>query len=161
MVLDFLAGRMPAYVDTGLNLVPVEDVAEGHWLAAEHGQIGARYLLGGVNLHLRDIWRTLARLTGRRAPSLRIPHAVAAAAAVFSEQVARARGREPRIPLDAVRMARHPMYADASLARRSLGFTAGSADAALERAVRWYVERGYARATLHGARAAAQRGVHA
>ncbi|HWF85408.1 MAG TPA: hopanoid-associated sugar epimerase [Vicinamibacterales bacterium] len=143
MILDFLRGRMLAYVETGLNLVPVEDVAAGHLVAADRGRIGERYLLGGPNVSLKELWGVLARLTGRRAPSLRIPHALALAVGCGSQLVARARGTEPVVPLEAVRMARHVMFVDVSKARRELGFESGAIEAALDRAVGWYMERGY------------------
>lgn len=144
IIVDFLRGRMPAFVDTGLNVVPVEDVAAGHLLAASRGRVGERYILGGRNLQLKEILHALAVITGRPAPRLRIPHAVATAVGYASELVARVGGGEPAVPLEAVRMARHPMFVDTTKAARELGFTAGSVEAALERAVRWYLERGYA-----------------
>jgi dihydroflavonol-4-reductase len=155
MILDFLRGRMFAYVETGLNLVPVEDVAAGHLMAAERGRVGERYLLGGPNLSLKELRAALAALTGRRAPSLRIPHALALAVGCGSQLVARARGREPVVPLEAVQMARQVMFVDVSKARRELGFEAGAIDAALDRAVRWYVDRGYVKRAAGGARSVA------
>jgi dihydroflavonol-4-reductase len=155
MILDFLRGRMFAYVDTGLNLVPVEDVAEGHLLAAERGRVGERYLLGGPNVSLKELWAALAGLTGRRAPSLRIPHALALAVGCGSTLVARARGREPAVPLEAVQLARQVMFVDVSKARRELGFEAGAIEAALDRAVRWYVDRGYIKRATGCARSVA------
>ncbi len=143
IVVDFLQGAMPAYLDTGLNIVPVEDCAAGHLLAAEKGKIGERYILGGENLTLKEILDKLAAASGRPAPRIRMPHAVAFVAACVGTAVARLLGREPQIPLDGVRMARHKMWVDDSKARRELGFRPGSADAALERAARWYVENGY------------------
>src|SRR5437763_8240813 len=98
--------RMFAYVKAGLNLVPVEDVAAGHLLAAERGEIGRTYILGGVNLQLKEIFDALAAITGRPAPSIRIPHAVAIAVAHVSEIIARASGGEPAVPLEGARMAR-------------------------------------------------------
>jgi dihydroflavonol-4-reductase len=143
IILDFLNGKMPAYVDTGMNVVAVEDVAEGHWLAAERGQIGQRYILGCRNMTLKQILDSLAVITHQSAPRVRLPHAIALAAGyadnIFSSLV----GREPRIPLEGVRMARHKMFVDSSLAIRELGFAPGSADAALERAVHWYTDNGY------------------
>jgi dihydroflavonol-4-reductase len=152
MILDFLRGRMLGYVETGLNLVAVEDVASGHLLAAERGRIGERYLLGGSNVSLKELWASLARLTGRRAPWLRVPHAVAMAVGCGSQLVARARGRDPLVSLEAVRMARHTMFVDASKARRELGFEPGAIERALDRAVHWYVDRGYVKRPPHGAR---------
>lgn len=144
ILLDFLRGRMPAYVDTGLNLVAVEDVATGHLLAAERGRPGRRYILGHRNMTLKEILGLLARITGRAAPRVRLPHAVAYMAGLADEWMARVTGREPQIPLEGVRMARHKMFVDGSLATRELGFAPTPVEAALARAVRWYWERGYA-----------------
>jgi dihydroflavonol-4-reductase len=147
ILVDFLRGRMPAYVDTGLNLVAVEDVAAGHLLAAERGQIGERYILGHRNMTLKEILDVLARVTGRPAPRVRLPHAVAYMAGLADEMLARVTGRAPQIPLDGVRMARHKMFVDGSRAVRELGFAPGPVEAALERAVAWYQEHGYAAGT--------------
>lgn len=154
IILDFLNGKMPAYVDTGLNVVAVEDVAQGHLLAAERGRTGERYILGGRNMTLKEILDVLAQITGRRAPRLRLPHAVAFAAACADHVFSRAVGREPQIPLDGVRMARHRMFVDSSKAGRDLGFKPGSVEAALERAVHWYEENGYVTRRSGVARAA-------
>jgi dihydroflavonol-4-reductase len=143
IILDFLRGKMPAYIDTGLNLVPAEDAAEGHILAGERGRIGERYILGGKNMTLKEILAALARITGRAAPRVRLPYAVAYAAGVIENAFARMARREPQIPLDGVRMARHTMFVDGSKAPREIGFSTGSIEAALERAVRWYEENGY------------------
>ncbi|HVB97734.1 MAG TPA: hopanoid-associated sugar epimerase [Candidatus Dormibacteraeota bacterium] len=143
IIVDFLRGGMPAYVDTGLNLVAVEDVAAGHLLAAQRGKAGERYILGHRNMSLKEILDVLAGITGRQAPRVRLPHAVAYVAGLADTLVARVRGREPQIPLDGVRMSRHKMFVDCSRAVRELGFTPGPVEAALERAVRWYGERGY------------------
>ncbi|HEV2386967.1 MAG TPA: hopanoid-associated sugar epimerase [Candidatus Acidoferrales bacterium] len=138
IILDFLRGRMPAYVDTGLNLVAVEDVAAGHLLAAERGRVGERYILGNRNMTLEEILGVLARITGRRPPRVRLPHAVAYAAGAACELAARFTGREPRIPLEGVRMSRHKMFVNPAKAVRELGFAPGPVEAALERAVGWY-----------------------
>jgi dihydroflavonol-4-reductase len=143
IILDFLNGRMPGYVDTGLNFVPVEDCARGHLIAAERGRTGERYILGGSNLTLKQLLDMLAAVSGRRAPRWKFPHAVAYAAGCVDLAVSKALGREPRIPLDGVRMARHKMFVDASKAERELGFTRGPIEAALERAVVWYESNGY------------------
>jgi dihydroflavonol-4-reductase len=143
MIVDFLRGRMFAYVKTGLNLVPVEDVAIGHLLAATRGRVGERYVLGGDNVSLKEIFGILAVISGGRAPALRVPHAAAMAVGYGSELVARISGAEPAVPLDGVRMARHAMFVDSSKAHRELTFKAGSVRCALERAVAWYVSRGY------------------
>ena len=122
IITDFLAGRMPAYVDTGLNLVDVRDVAAGHRLALERGTSGRRYILGNENMTLRQILHTLAALSGRRAPRVRIPHALAIAAAAVDEAVeGRLLGREPLAPLDGALMARKRMWVDGSRAVRELG----------------------------------------
>jgi dihydroflavonol-4-reductase len=143
-VVDFLNGRMPAYVETGLNWVPVEDAALGHLLAAERGVAGERYILGGENLSLKQVLDMLAGASGRPAPKVRLPHAVALAAGYADAAFSRLLGREPRIPLEGVRMARHSMFVNASKARRELGFAPGTVPAALGRAVEWYRENGYA-----------------
>jgi len=143
MIVDFLRGRMVAYLDTGLNLVPVEDVAEGHVLAAERGRAGERYILGGRNMTLKQIFEALAAVSGRAAPTWQMPFAVAMAAGYASELIARVSHREPPVPLEGVRMARHRMFVDASKAQRELGFVPGSIEEALGRAVTWYRERAY------------------
>jgi dihydroflavonol-4-reductase len=144
IIVDFLRGRMPAYVETGLNLVPVEDVATGHLLAGQRGRVGERYILGARNMTLKEIFDALAAVSGRPAPRVRIPLALAFAIGSASEALARFTDREPRVPLDGVRMARRPMFVDSSKACRELEFTPGSVESALERAVTWYIDRGYA-----------------
>jgi dihydroflavonol-4-reductase len=143
IIVDFLNGKMPAYVDTGLNLVAVEDVAAGHLLAAERGRIGERYILGARNMTLKQILGILAAITGRSAPRIRLPHAVALAAGYADEWFSRLTGREPQIPVEGVKMSRHRMFVESDKAERELGFIPGPVEAALERAVRWYEERGY------------------
>lgn len=152
IIVDFLNGRMPAYVETGLNWVPVEDVAEGHWIAVERGRAGERYILGGRNLLLKEVLDTLARVSGRPSPRVRLPHSVAMAAGYADQFFSRVLNRQPRIPLEGVRMARHKMFVDCSKAAEELGFKAGSVEEALERAVIWYGQNGYAR--VNGAAAA-------
>src|SRR5713101_9264624 len=154
IVLDFLKGKMPGYVETGLNFVAVEDAAAGHLLAAERGKIGERYLLGGQNLTLKQMLGALARITGRRAPRLKIPHTVALGFAYAETAFSRLLGRAPQIPVEGVRIARHRMFVDCSKAERELGFQPGSVEAALERAVRWYESNGYVAA--RGSKALAQ-----
>jgi len=143
IIVDFLNGRMPAYVDTGLNFVPVEDAAAGHLLAAERGRIGERYILGGENLTLKQALEILSRVSGRRAPRVRVPHVLALAAGYADAALSRLVGREPQIPLDGVRMARHNMFVNTEKARRDLGFAPGPVAAALERAIIWYEAHGY------------------
>jgi dihydroflavonol-4-reductase len=138
IVADFLAGAMPAFIDTGLNVVDVRDTAEGHWMACQRGRVGQRYILGSENLALAEILRKLARITGRKAPTLRLPYAVAWCAGACSTAWAEITGVAPRVPLDAVRMARKKMWVSHEKARRELGFEPGPADAALARAVEWF-----------------------
>lgn len=146
IIVDFLNGRMPAYVDTGLNFVPVEDAATGHLLAAERGRIGERYILGGQNLTLKQALQILSQVSGRPAPRMRVPHVLALGAAYADAALSRLVGREPHIPLEGVRMARHSMFVSPEKARTELGFSAGPIAAAFERAVRWYEASGYVRA---------------
>jgi dihydroflavonol-4-reductase len=146
IILDFVNGRMPAYVDTGLNVVPVEDVATGHLLAAEKGRIGERYILGARNMTLKQILEALAVITGLPAPRVKLPHAVALTAAYADQWLSRLLARKPRIPVDGVKMSRHRMFVATGKAERELGYRAGSVESALERAVRWYEEHGY----VHG-----------
>jgi len=143
IILDFLNGKMPGYVQTGLNFVGAEECAAGHLLVAEKGKVGERYLLGGENLTLKQLLDTLAKITGLSAPRLKIPHGLALGVAYFNTAFSRLIGREPQIPVEGVKIARHMMFVDASRARRDLGFQPGSVSAALERAVRWYVDNGY------------------
>jgi dihydroflavonol-4-reductase len=152
IIVDFLNGRMPAYVETGLNWVPVEDVALGHWIAAECGHVGERYILGGRNMLLKEILDILARISGRPSPRVCLPHAVAMAAGYADQAFSRVLNRQPRIPLEGVRMARHKMFVNCSKAVQELGFEAGSVEAALERAVTWYGQNDYIRA--NGSKAA-------
>jgi dihydroflavonol-4-reductase len=143
VILDFLRRRLPAYVETGLNVVPVEDIARGHLLAADHGRIGERYLLGGRNMTLKEILDALATISGQRAPRIRLPWSAAMALGYADQLVSSVRGREPRIPLEGVRMARHTMWANCTKAERELGFQPGSVESALQRAVEWYRQNGY------------------
>ena len=153
IILDFLNGKMPAYVDTGLNFVAVEDVAKGHWLAAEQGQVGARYILGDRNLTLKELLQILSTLSGRPMPRVRLPHAIPYLAALADTVVSRLLNRPPHIPLEGVRLARHKMFVDSSKACRELGFLPGPIEAALERAIRWYSENGYLKAPIQVRRA--------
>jgi dihydroflavonol-4-reductase len=143
MVLDFLRGAMPAYIDTGLNLVDVRDTAKAHLLAAERGRPGERYIVGCENLTLAAIFEKLARLTGKEAPRVKFPYAVAYAAGVATTGWARLTGKPPRAPLDAVRMAKKKMWVSHGKAQRELGFSPGPVDAALGRAVEWFRAQGY------------------
>jgi len=143
IILDFLNGKMPGYVETGLNFVGVEECAAGHLLIAEKGKVGERYLLGGENLTLKQMLDTLAKITGLRASSLKIPHGLALGLAYANTAFSRLVGREPGIPIEGVKIASHMMFVDSSRAKRELGFQAGPVAAALERAVRWYEANGY------------------
>jgi dihydroflavonol-4-reductase len=138
IVLDFLNGGMPAFIDTGLNVVDVRDTAEGHLLACERGRDGERYILGSENLTLAQIFQKLAAITGRKAPRMRLPYLVAYCAGACSTAWAGVTGKPPRVPLDAVRMARKKMWVTHEKARRELGFQPGPAEAALRRAVEWF-----------------------
>ena len=134
-IRDFLAGRIPAVIPTGLNLVDVEAVGRGHVLALERGVPGRSYILGDRNLTLSQLLGEVARLAGRRPPAWRIPRLAAYAAALTSEAAGRWRQHPPGIPLTSVRMAAHPMYVDASRARQELGWSPGDLDRALGEAV--------------------------
>lgn len=143
IILDFMGGRMPAYVDTGLNLVDVRDVAEGHLSAWYKGTAGERYILGGENMSLRKILELLAPMVGRPAPKLRVPFAMALAAGYLSSGVAAITGHPPRIPLEGVKMAGYKMYVSSDKARRDLGYRPSPPGPALERAVVWFRDNGY------------------
>ena len=156
IIIDFLNGRMPAYVDTGLNFVPVENAAAGHLSAAGHGRIGERYILGGENLTLKQALEILSQVSGRPAPRVRVPHILALAAGYADAALSRLMRREPQIPLEGVRMARHSMFVNSERARAELGFSPGPVTAAFERAVRWYESNGYVRIPRRNRMAAAR-----
>ncbi len=143
IILDFLKGRMSAYIDTGLNLVDVRDVALGHLLACERGEGGKRYILGCENLTLGEILARVAQQAEMKPPVVRLPYAVAYAAGVVTTAWAKVTGKEPRAPLDAVRMARKKMFVTHARAARELGFEPGRVDGALRRAVEWFRANGY------------------
>ncbi len=138
IVKDFLSGRLPAYVSTGLNLVDVHDVARGHLLAAERGVPGERYLLGAENLTMREILQALAAASGRKASRIRIPYAVAWLTGAVSEIGSVLSRQPPSVPLEAVRLAKHQMFADCSKAKHELGYRPGPLAPAIERAVEWF-----------------------
>ncbi len=144
MIVDFLKGKMFGYIETGLNLVDVEDVAEGHIQAMQKGRIGQKYILGNQNLPLLEIFRILSRITGRPAPRRRIPYPIAFSYAALSTLYANGFGKKPpRISLEAVRLSRKYMYFDSSKAMRELTFQPGSVEVALEKAARWFQENHY------------------
>jgi dihydroflavonol-4-reductase len=145
MIVDFLQGRMFGYVDTGMNIVDVEDVAAGHLLAAERGRVGERYILGGENLTLKQVLDLLAEVSGRPLVRLRIPHSVALAWAYVDVTLARLNRRHvPDATPDKVRLSRQKEYYDSSKAVRELGFTQTPAREALRKSVAWYRAHGYA-----------------
>jgi len=150
VIRDFLAGRLPAYVETGMNVVDVDDVAEGHWLAFERGRRGERYILGNANLTMRELLGELAALSGRPAPRLRLPYAVALGLAHADAVVGRLVGRA-RIPLEGVRTAREIRFASSARAVRELGLPQTPVRTALEKAVRWFQPAvRQERSSLHG-----------
>jgi dihydroflavonol-4-reductase len=143
IILDFLKGAMPAYIDTVLKLVDVQDVAEGNLLACQRGRTGERYILGCENLTLAQILGRLAKITGRAAPTVKLPYFVAYAAGLVSTGLARVTGKPPMAPIDAVRMAKKKMWVSSDKAKRELGYAPGPVDAALARAVEWFRANGY------------------
>jgi dihydroflavonol-4-reductase len=147
IILDFLNGKMPGYVETGLNFVGVEECAAGHLLVSEKGRIGERYLLGAENLTLKQLLDTLAKITGLAAPSMKIPHGVALGVAYVESAFSRLIGKEPQIPVEGVKIAQHMMFVDCSRAKKELGFAPGPVAAALERSVRWYQANDYVKAS--------------
>ena len=145
IIVDFLNGQMPAYLDTGLNIIDVEDCARGHILAARHGRVGEKYILGNENLTLREIFALLAGIAGRPAPRIRLPYSPILLAAYVNEGIARLTGREPLIPLAGVQMAAKFMFFDSAKAVSDLGLPRRPAAEALARAVEWFRTEGYAR----------------
>ena len=142
MVLDAAAGRIPAYVNTGLNVVHVDDVAEGHLLAFARGKPGQRYILGGENMTLRDILFEIARICSRRPPRVRLPHAAVLPAAYLAEFAARFAGIRTQVTVEAVRMARRPMYFSSTKATQELGYRWRPPTAAFEDAIGWFRSEG-------------------
>jgi dihydroflavonol-4-reductase len=146
MIVDAASGRMPAYVDCGLNLVHVDDVARGHLLALERGRIGERYILGAVNMTLKEILVELAAIAGRRPPRVRLPHNLVLPLAYFAEGWARiSGGKEPRISRVGVKLARKRMFFSGEKAKRELGFYPRPIAEALGEAVDWFQQNGYLR----------------
>jgi len=144
MVVEAAAGRMPAYVDTGLNIVHVDDVADGHLLAYEKGRIGERYVLGGENLELGDILSRIAEICGRKPPSMRIPHGLIMPIAHVAEWWTRLTGgSEPFVTVDGVKMAKKKMFFSSAKAETELGYAARPAGEALRDAVDWFRANGY------------------
>ena len=144
MIVEAASGRMPAYVDTGLNVVHVDDVAEGHLLAFEKGKVGERYILGGENMSLNEILGTIAGITGGKAPRWRIPHGLVLPVAYGAEAWTRLTGgREPFVTVDGLRMARKKMFFSHGKASRALGYAPRPAMDALADACRWFRDQGY------------------
>ncbi|MGE5204973.1 MAG: hopanoid-associated sugar epimerase [Chlamydiota bacterium] len=145
IIVDFLKRKFPAYVDTGLNLVDVAEVARGHVAALEKGQSGERYILGGENLSLKQILDKLAVISGLPSPKVKLPYAVALASGVVDTAVTGLLlRREPRVTMDAVRMGRKKMFVSSAKAERELGWKIVPVDDALRRAVEWFRSHGYA-----------------
>ncbi len=143
LILDAACGRVPAYVDTGLNIVHVDDVAIGHLLAYEHGTIGERYILGAENLTLRQILTRVATIAGQKPPRIRLPHNAILPIAYMTEAWARISRQEPLVTVDGVRLSKKTMFFSIDKARRELGYEPRPADEALSDAVAWFRENGY------------------
>ncbi len=145
IVVDFLNRNFPAYVETGLNLVDVREIAHMHLQALEVGRPGERYILGGENLTLKQILDALAAMTGLASPRMKVPHAVATIFAFFDEAITgKMRGKEPRATVEAVKIGRKRMFASSAKAERELGFHVLPVEEALQEACRWFVANGYA-----------------
>ncbi len=143
MIVEAACGRMPAFVDTGLNIVHVDDVADGHLLAFQKGAVGERYILGGQNVMLGELLTAIAGLRGRRPPRLRLPHGMIMPIAHAAEALSRVSGREPFVTVDGVRMARKIMFYSSAKAERELGYRSRPLQEALRDALAWFGERGY------------------
>lgn len=143
IIVEAAAGRMPAFVDTGLNLVHVDDVADGHLLALDKGRVGETYVLGGQNVMLKDMLAEIAALAGRKPPRVRLPRGPLYPLAYAAEAVARVTGKEPFISVDALDMSRHVMFFSSAKAARELGYTARPHGEALADALRWFKQAGY------------------
>lgn len=144
VIVDFMKGRMPAYIETGMNIIDVDDVATGHLLAMQKGRQGERYILGCRNLMLREVFDILSQLTGVKAPSIKLPRLAILPLAYANHWIANLTGQPPRIPLEGVKMAKYKMHYDCSKAIRELGLPQTPPDVALEKAVRWFRTHGYA-----------------
>lgn len=142
-ILEAAAGRMPAYVDTGLNVVHVDDVAEGHWLAFQRGRVGESYVLGGTNMTLREILTAIAELVGLEPPKVRLPYNLVLPVAYISEAAARITGKPPLATLEGVKLSRKMMFFSSDKAKKELGYTPRPPLLALQDAVLWFLENGY------------------
>jgi dihydroflavonol-4-reductase len=143
IIVEAALGRMPAFVDTGLNLVHVDDVAAGHLAALDRGKIGERYVLGGQNVHLSEMLTEIAKLLGRRPPRIRMPRSAIVPLAIMAETIARFTGREPLVTMDALRMSKYRMFFTTAKAERDLGITARPFTQALADAIDWFRGAGY------------------
>ncbi|MGE3624363.1 MAG: hopanoid-associated sugar epimerase [Bdellovibrionales bacterium] len=143
IITEAVKGRMPAYVDTGLNVVHVDDVAMGHWLAYERGRIGERYILGGENLGLGDILGIIADIADRPPPAIKLPRELIFPIACAAEAVARFTSKEPFVTVDALRMAKKKMFFSSGKAERELGYKSRPARAAIADAIDWFRQNGY------------------
>jgi dihydroflavonol-4-reductase len=143
LIVEAARGRMPGFVDTGLNIAHVDDIAAGHLLAAESGRVGRRYILGGENLSLEEILAEIARLTGRRPPAFKIPYAALLPIARGAEAIARITGREPFVTVDGVRLSKKKMFFNSVRAVAELGYAPRPAPQALGDAIVWFKANGY------------------
>ena len=143
IVVEAACGRIPGFVDTGLNLVHVDDVAAGHLAALDRGSVGERYILGGANVTFADMLADIARLVGRKPPRLRLPRAAVMPIAYAAEALARFTGREPFATIDGVRMAKYRMFFTAAKAERALGYRPQPYIAGIEDAIGWFRDNGY------------------
>ena len=143
VIVEAASGRMPAFVDTGLNLVHVDDVAEGHFLALEKGRIGQNYILGGEDVSLETMLADIARLTGRRAPTVKLPRGALFPLAYGAEMLARFTGKEPFLTADSLRMSRYRMFFSSAKAKTELGYKARPYGAGLQDALTWFSANGY------------------
>jgi dihydroflavonol-4-reductase len=143
VIVDFMKGRMPAYIETGMNIVDVDDVATGHLLAMEKGRIGERYILGNKNLMLREVLEILSRLTSVKAPTIKLPRLAILPLAYLNLWIANITGQAPRIPLEGVKMAKYKMHYDCGKAIRELGIPQTPPEVALEKAVKWFRDHHY------------------
>ncbi len=155
-IVDAAAGRMPAFVNTGLNIVHVDDVATGHWLAFERGRAGESYILGGVDMTLREILTGVAALVGRKPPRICLPHNAVLPIAYVSELAARITGKAPAATVEGVLLSKKMMFFSSEKAKTELGYTARPVAEAFEDAIRWFRDNGYLKVT----RAPARRGRH-
>ena len=143
MIVEAASGRIPAFVDTGLNLVHVDDIADGHVAALRHGRIGERYILGGQNMTLAELLGKIARLTGRSPPRIKLPRWPIYPIAFAAEAMARLTKREPFVTLDGLRMSEYLMYFTSAKAERELGYRPRPAEEGIRDAIRWFREAGY------------------